>query len=115
MYAVILVPHIFFCILLREDRCVQVQAMNLCSKESRVPGLSQLYLDNTKDGASLVALMIRKTPANAGDVRDMGSIPGLGRSPGGGHGNPFQYSCLENAMGSRAWQAMVHRITQSQT
>ena len=72
MYAVILVPHIFFCILLREDRCVQVQAMNLCSKESRVPGLSQLYLDNTKDGASLVALMIRKPPANAGGLRDVG-------------------------------------------
>ena len=65
--------------------------------------------------ASQVAWVVKKPPANAGDVRDMGSIPGLGRSPGGGHGNPFQYSCLENAMGSRAWQAMVHRITQSQT
>ena len=65
--------------------------------------------------ASQVAQVLKKPPANAGDVRDMGLIPGLGRSPGGGHGNPLQYSCLENAMGSGAWQAMVHRVTQSQT
>ena len=45
--------------------------------------------------ASQVAPAAKNPPANAGDVRDMGSIPGLGRSPGGGHGNPFQYSCLE--------------------
>ena len=51
---------------------------------------------------------------NAGDVRDMGSIPGSGRSPAGGHGNPLQYSCLENPMDSGAWQATVHRITKSQ-
>ena len=65
--------------------------------------------------ASQVAQVVKKPPANAGDVRDMGLIPGLGRSPGGGHGNPLQYSCLENAMGSGAWQAMVHRVAQSQT
>ena len=51
---------------------------------------------------------------NAGDVRHMGSIPGSGRSPAGGHGNPLQYSCLENPMDSGAWQATVHRITKSQ-
>ena len=44
----------------------------------------------------------KKPPANAGDIRDMGSIPGLGRSPGGGHGNPTQYSCLENPHGQRS-------------
>ena len=48
--------------------------------------------------------MVKNLPANAEDVRDMGSIPGLGRSPGGGHGNPLQYSCLENPMGRGAWQ-----------
>jgi len=44
-----------------------------------------------------------------------GSIPGSGRSPGGGHGNPLQYSCLENAMDREAWQATVHRVAKSQT
>ena len=50
-------------------------------------------------GASQVALMIKNPPANAGDIRDMGLIPGSGRSPGGGHGNPLQYSSLENPHG----------------
>ena len=49
-----------------------------------------------------VAPVVKNPPANAGDVRDSGSIPGLGRSPGGGHGNPFQYSCLENPHGQRS-------------
>ena len=49
----------------------------------------------------------KKPPANAGDIRDMGSIPGLGRSPGGGHGNPTQYSCLENTMDRGSWWATV--------
>ena len=48
-------------------------------------------------------------------VRDAGSIPGLGRSPGGGHGNPLQYSCLENPMDRGAWRATVHRVAQSWT
>ena len=55
------------------------------------------------------ALVVKNPAANAGDVRDMGSIPGLGRSSGGGHGNPLQYSCLKNPMGGRAWRATVHR------
>ena len=49
--------------------------------------------------------MIKNLPANAGDARDEGSIPGLGRSPGGGHDNPLQYSCLENPMGRGAWRS----------
>ena len=53
------------------------------------------------------------SPANAGDVRDMGSIPGSGRSPGGGHGNPLQCSCLENPMDRGAWEAMVYRVAES--
>ena len=49
-------------------------------------------------GASQVVLVVKNLPVNAGDQRDVGSIPGLGRSPGGGHDNPLQYSCLENVM-----------------
>ena len=66
-------------------------------------------------GPSQVAPVVKKSSAIAGDVRDMGSIPGSERSPGGGHGNPFQYSCLENVMDRGAWWAIVHRITESAT
>ena len=58
--------------------------------------------------------MVKNPPANAGDIRDLGSIPGLGRSPGGGHGNPLQYSCLENLKNGGDWQATVHEVTKSQ-
>ena len=54
--------------------------------------------------------MVKNLPANAGDERDLGSVPGLGRSPGGGHGNPLQYSCLENPMDRGAWQATVDGV-----
>ena len=63
----------------------------------------------------LVALEVKNPPANAGDIKDVGSIPGMGRSPGGGHGKPLQYSCLENPMDKGACQATVHRVTKSQT
>ena len=65
-------------------------------------------------GASQVALVVKKKnpPANAGDIRDAGSIPGLGISPGGGHGNPLQYSCLENPTDRGAWWATVHRVAE---
>ena len=59
--------------------------------------------------------MIKNMPDNAGDIRDVGSIPGSGRSPGGGYGNPLQYSCLENPMDIGAWWAMVHRVAKNQT
>ena len=65
--------------------------------------------------ASQVVLVVKNPPANAGDIRDAASIPGLGRSPGGGYGNSLQYSCLENPMDRGAWQATVHRVAQSQT
>ena len=52
--------------------------------------------------------MVKNPPANAGDTRDVGSIPGLGRSPREGNGNLLQYSCLENSMNRRSWQATVH-------
>ena len=59
--------------------------------------------------------MVKNLPASAGDIRDMGSIPGLGRSPGEGNGKPLQYPCLENFMDRGTWQATVHRVTQSRT
>ena len=59
--------------------------------------------------------MVKNPPANAGDVRDVGSIPGSGRSPGGGHANPLQYSCLENPMDRGTWQATVHGVRKSWT
>ena len=62
-----------------------------------------------------MALVVKNPPANAEDIRDESSIPGLGRSPGGGHGIPLQYSCLENPMDRGAWWAMVHRVSKSQT
>ena len=54
--------------------------------------------------------MVKNLPVNAGDIRDVGSIPGWGRSPGGGHGNPLQYSCQENSMDRGAWLATVHGV-----
>ena len=59
--------------------------------------------------------MVKNSPANAGYVRDAGSVPGLGRSPGGGHGNPLQYSCLENPMDRGTCQATAPRVAQSRT
>ena len=55
--------------------------------------------------------VVQNEPANAGNTGDTGSIPGLGRSPGGGNGNPLLYSCLENPMDKGAWRATVHGIT----
>ena len=55
--------------------------------------------------------MVKNPPANEGDVKDAGLIPGLGRSPGGGHGNPLQHYYLENPMERDAWWATVHRVS----
>ena len=57
----------------------------------------------------------KNRPASAGDVRDAGSVPGSGRSPGGEHGNPLQYSCLENPTDRGAWWATVHKVSKSRT
>ena len=59
--------------------------------------------------------MVENSNASIRDARDMGSVPGLGRSPGGGNANPLQYSCLENSMDRGAWQAAVNGVSKSQT
>ena len=65
--------------------------------------------------ASQVPLVVKNPPASAGDIRNVGSVSGWGRSPGGGHGNLLQYSCLKNSMDSGAWQATVPRVPKSRT
>ena len=60
-----------------------------------------------------MALVVKNLPVNAGDLRDVGSIPGWGRFPGEGNSNPLQYSCLENPMDRGAWQATVHGVEKS--
>ena len=59
--------------------------------------------------------MVKNLPVKAEEVRDMGLIPGSGRSPRGGNGNSFQYSCMENPMDREAWRAIVYRIAKNQT
>ena len=62
-----------------------------------------------------VALVVRNLPANEGDIRDTGSIPGSGRSPEGGHGNPLQYYCLGNPMDKGAWWDKTHGVAKTRT
>ena len=59
--------------------------------------------------------MVKNPPANEGDARDVGSIPGLGRFPGEGNGNPLQYSCLGNLMDTGAWRATLHEVEKTRT
>ena len=86
---------------------------------SNPASLALLYADNPHiPWASMPfgeALVVKNPLANAGDVRDEGLIPRSGRFPGEGHGNPLQYSCLENSMDRGAWQVTVHRVTKSRT
>ena len=81
------------------------------------PCLEKIDLEGSKGspGDSQGVLVVKNLPANAGDIRDTGSIPGLGRSTGKGHGNPLQYSCLENPMDRGAWWATVHGVAKSRT
>ena len=64
-------------------------------------------------GASLVAQLVKNPSANARDARDEGSIPGWGRFPGDGNGNPLQYSCLENSVDGGGWQSTAHGVAES--
>ena len=87
-------------------------------KETKTSSLERKNLNccYSQRWASQVALMVKNLSATAEDLRDAGSIPGSGRSPGGGHGNRIQYSCLQNPMDRGAWWATVHnRFTKSQT
>ena len=80
------------------------------------PGTNKYYLiPLIQRWASQVALVVKNPLANAGDITDAVSTSGLGRSPGGGHGNPLQYSCLENSMDRGAWWLTAHRVAMSQT
>ena len=80
------------------------------------PLKSGTFVNNGISQASQVGLVVKDLLANVEDVRDdAGSIPGSGRSPGGGHSNSLQYSCLENAMDRGAWQATVHRVAKKWT
>ena len=74
-----------------------------------LPPIQSLHSNNTLLGFSPWSSG-KESICNAGDAEDSGLIPGLGRSPGGGHGNPFQYSCLENPMHRGPWWAIVHRV-----
>ena len=60
-----------------------------------------------------MVLVVKNSPASAGDIRDLGLIPGSGKSPGEGNGNPLQYSCQENPVGGGAWRAVVHGVIKS--
>ena len=75
----------------------------------------ELAVSTSNCGPSQVVLVVKNLLANAGDVRDAGSIPGSGRYSRGGHGNPLQYSCLENPMDRGTWRATVHAVAKSWT
>ena len=77
--------------------------------------LISIYLINNDIEGFPGGAVVKNLPPNAGDTREAGSIPGLGRSPSVGNGNPLQYSCLENSKDRGAWRATVHRVTKSQT
>ena len=81
----------------------------------RALGFTSFSISLYENRASQVVLVVKNPPANVGDIKDLGSIPGLGRSPGGGHGNPLQYPCLENPTDRGAWWATVHRVAKSRT
>ena len=83
--------------------------------ENNINVLADFSLTAVVAGASQVVLVVKTLPANAGDIRDADLIPGSERSPGGGHGNPVQYSCLENPRDGGAWWAAVYGVTQSRT
>ena len=79
------------------------------------PGKEFILVEGTESGRTSQVLVVKNLPANAGDERDMGLIPGLGRSAGVRNGNPLRYSCLENPMDRGAWSATVHGVTKSRT
>ena len=95
---------------LAEEQALEEGQLGLESQE-----LADTGQVSTALSASRVALVGKSPPASAGALGGEGLIPGSGRSPGGGHGNPRQYSCLENPMGRGGWWATVHGVAKSQT
>ena len=87
--------------------------LNVWSAPSRIRTYEGSWMDIRLIWASQVELVVKNLPANVGDVTDAGLIPESGRSPGGGHGNPLQHSCLENPMDRGACRAIVHRVTKT--
>ncbi|XP_060265521.1 coiled-coil domain-containing protein 25 isoform X8 [Ovis aries] len=106
----------------RNEKKAQIQEMKRREKEEMK---KKREMDELRSYSSLmkaenmssnqVAKVIKNPPANAGDTRDVGLIPGLGGSPGGRNSNPLQHSCLENPMDRGAWQAAVHGVAKSWT
>ena len=86
-------------------------------EDSVVLSIGEILLTHSPNDvwASQVALVVKSLPENPGDLRDVGLLPGSGRSPGEGNGNPLQYPCLENPMDRGAWWATVHGVAKSQT
>ena len=74
-----------------------------------------MNINDSINGASQLVLVIKNPPTNAGGLRDTGSIPGLGRSPGVGHGIPYQYSKVEHPMDRGAWWTTIHLVEKSRT
>ena len=117
---------IFFNLLLPEPKEIYWKAEELAKitsiikinkrkRSSKYRKLLHLIFFNLLPGALQAALVVKNPPANAGDIRDMVFIPGLGRSPGEGNGNPLHSSCLGNPMDRGAWWATVHGVTENRT
>ena len=85
-------------------------SFSVCLTRTPVSGFGA-HMDNPENFPG--GAMVKNPPANAGDMRDTGSIPGSERSPRGGNGNPLQDSCLDNPMDRRAWRATIQRVTKS--
>ena len=91
------------------------QLEKACTQQQRPNAAKNKKVNLNTSWASQVVLEVMNMPASTGDMRDVSSIPGLGRSLGGGHGYSLQCSCLEKSMDREAWRATVHQIPQSQT
>ena len=100
-----------FTVLKRNEPCQHLNLRFLASRSVRkyISVVYTIHFYGALVWASQVVLVVKNKPANAGDTGDTSLVPGLGRSPGGGHGNPLQYSCLENPMDQEVWWATVHR------
>ena len=109
------VLHIWMTASITAFSCLHKLCQGLSPNFQALPYPSQNFIPWSVMWASQAALVIKHLPANRADVRDAGSIPGLGRSPEEGNGYPLQYSCLENLMDGTLWRAPVHRVSKSQT